>query len=96
MKLYLINQYKAYMAQEEGITAVRNLPNETPYYKHEVLGEADIELPEGFTLEGTQCGGEEIFHGTESAVMVTEMKGGKYITNLVTSSGIVELYTWEL
>ena len=95
MKLYLINQYEAYMAAEQGIHAVRNLSNESAYYKHEVLEEADVELPKGFTLEATQGNGEEIFNGSEAADMITEFEDGQYVTSLVTSNGIVTLHTWN-
>lgn len=95
MKLYLINQYDAYTASEHGIRAVRNLPVETAYYKHEVLEEADINLPDGFTLESTQGQGSEIFKGNEAADMITEFVAGIYVTELVTSDGIVPLKIWE-
>lgn len=95
MKLYLINIYEAYIAQEQGITAVRNLPTDTIDYKHELLEEADVELPTGYTLEQTQGDGEEIFFGNEGAEMVTEQQDGKYITSLVTSEGITTLHTWN-
>ena len=95
MKLYLINIYEAYIAQEQGITAMRNLPTDTIDYKHELLEEADVELPTGYTLEQTQGDGEEIFFGNEGAEMVTEQQDGKYITSLVTSEGITTLHTWN-
>jgi len=95
MKLYLINLHEAYMAAEQGINAVRNLPDDSAYYRHEVLEETDIELPIGFTLEKTQGGGEEIFHGSEAADMVTEYKFGRYITSLITSDGLYVIHTWD-
>ena len=96
MKLYLINQYKAYQAAEQGVKAVRELPNETVYYKHEVLKEADVELPEGFEVAKTNGYGTEIFFGNECASLVTDRKGGHYVTSLVTSQGITPIKTWEL
>ena len=95
VKLYLINIYEAYMASEQGMTAVRELPNETPYYKYELIEEADVELPRGFTLETTQDSHKEIFRGNEAADMITEYIDGKHVTRLVTSDGIVRLYTWN-
>jgi len=96
MKLYLINQYEAYQAEEQGVTAVRELPNETAYHKHEVLAEADVELPEGFEVAKTNGGGTEIFFGGEGASMVTESDGDHYVTSLVTSHGITHIKTWDL
>ncbi len=95
MKLYLINQYEAYQAAEQGVTAVRELPNETVYYKHEVLAESDVDLPEGFEVTKTVGGGTEIFFGNEGADMITERKGDHYVTSLVTSQGITVIKKWD-
>lgn len=95
MKLYLINIYEAQMAAEEGITAVMNPTDDTQYYKSEVLEEAEVELPEGFSVKNTVGGGEWIFKGIEDASMVTDMQDDKYVTSLVTSEGIVTLHTWN-
>lgn len=95
MKLYLINQYEAYQAAEQGVTAVRELPNETAYYKHEVLAESDVDLPEGFEVAKTNGGGTEIFFGNEGADMITERKGDHYVTSLVTSQGITPIKKWD-
>ena len=95
MKLYLINQYEAYQAAEQGVTAVRELPNETAYYKHEVLAESDVDLPEGFEVAKTNGGGTEIFFGNEGADMITERKGEHYVTSLVTSQGITAIKKWD-
>lgn len=97
IKLYLINQYKAYQAAEQGVFAVRDtLPKEGVYYKHEVLAEADVELPEGFEVAKTNGGGTEIFFGNEGADMITERKSDHYVTSLVTSQGITPIKTWKL
>lgn len=95
MKLYLINTYEAYIAKEQGIRAFREIPNDTLYYKHELLEQAEVELPDGFTLEKTQGEGEEIFGGNEAAEMITEYTNGKYVTSLVTSDGVVRLHIWS-
>ena len=94
MKLYLINNYETQMASEQGIVAVRHKPTDTMYYKSEILEEAEVELPNGFTIKETQCG-EEIFKGNEGADMVTEWINGCYVTSLVTSDGIVTLHKWK-
>ena len=93
--LYLINQYEAYIAAEQGIIAVRNMPIDTIDYKHELLEQAEVELPNGFSIEKTQGEGEEIFKGNEGAELVTEFTGGKYVTSLVTSDGIQTLKVWN-
>ena len=95
MKLYLINIYEAQMASEQGITAVCHEPTDDMYYESEVLEEADVDLPEGFTIEKTFGSGEEIFKGNEGADMVTEWRNGHYVTSLVTSDGIVTLHKWK-
>ena len=61
----------------------------------EVLEEAEVELPAGFTIEKTHGEGEEIFKGNEAADMITEYTDGKYVTSLVTSDGIVNLKVWN-
>lgn len=95
MKLYLINQYEAYQAAEKGVTAVRELPNETAYYKHEVLAESDVDLPEGFEVAKTNVGGTEIFFGNEGADMITEWQDGHYVTSLITSRGATVIKVWN-
>lgn len=95
MKLYLINIYEAYMADEQGVTAMREIPNDTDCYKHEVLEESDVELPAGFELAKTQGGGEEIFCGNEAAEMVTEWQDGHYVTSLITSRGSTVIKVWN-
>ena len=95
MKLYLFTQYEAYQAAEQGVTAMRELPNETVYYKHEVLAESDVDLPEGFEVAKTNGGGTEIFFGNEVADMITERKGEHYVTSLVTSQGITVIKKWD-
>ena len=95
IRLYLIDLYETYSAYEKGVTALRNLPKETPYLKYELLEEADVELPEGFTFEETHGGGEEIFFGDKAAEMVTDYDGENFVTELVTSEGTVKLHVWE-
>lgn len=95
IKLYLINQYEAYQATELGVIAVRELPNETAYYKHEVLAESDVELPNGFEVAKTNGASTEIFFGNEGADMITERKDDHYVTSLVTSQGITDIKEWD-
>ena len=95
MKLYLINIYEAYRADEQGVTAMREVPNNSDYYKYEVLEEADVELPAGFELEKTQGDGTEIFCGNEAAEMVTEWQDDHYVTSLITSKGATVIKVWN-
>lgn len=95
LKFYLINQYEAYQASEQGVTAVRELPNETAYYKYEVLAESDVELPDGFAAAKTNGCGTEIFCGLEASGVITERKGNHYVTSLVTSQGITDIKEWD-
>lgn len=97
MKLYLINQYEAQMASECGINVVRNEPKDTRYYKAEILQEADVELPEGYTIKDMGDGRTEIFFGSEGVDMVTEQsEAGVYVTSLISSDGIVDIKTWNI
>lgn len=91
MKLYLINLYGAFMASELGVFATRNKPVNTMYYKHEILAECDVELPDGF--EELSAG---IYFGNEDAEIVTEKIGGKYVTSLVTARGVKRIKTWDI
>lgn len=101
VKLYLINIYEAISAHEKGVTAMRHLPVENAYFKYELLEEAEVELPVGFTLRKTRdFQDEEIFYESECfeseySEMVTDYNGEKFVTELVTSDGVVELHTWE-
>lgn len=95
MTIYLINFFEAYRADENTITADYQLPNETSYYKYEILDIADVALPQGYVLCDTAGNGKEIYKGNKAAEMVTEHDGTGYITTLVTSDGIVELHKWN-
>ena len=95
MKLYLINNYEAYRADEKGVYAGRKVPEDTIYYKHEILEEANVQLPDGYEIGVTRHGEEAIFKGSEYAFMITERKGNTHVTSLVTSDGIVRLHTWK-
>lgn len=97
LKLYLIIQYEAQMACECGINVVKNMPKDTRYYKAEILQEADVQLPVGYTIVDLGDNRSEIFCGKESAEIVTEQReAGVYVTSLVSSEGIVDIKTWNL
>lgn len=94
MKLYLINVYEAYRADEQGVRAFVEIPKDTIHYKHEVINEADVELPEGYEICATEGNGSEIFNGDEAVELITKRRGDCFITSLVSSDGIVELHRW--
>jgi len=94
MKLYLINTYEVQMASEQGITASTHEPKNTMYYMSEILEEAEVELPDGFTYEQSKCGSYEIYRGNEAADILTVLRYGRYITYLVTSDGRTKLHEW--
>lgn len=88
--LYLIDTYEAYMASEQGITASVKEPKDTIDYKHEVLDEQEVELPDGYTFDG-----EDFVIGNEIAELSTYRKDdGNYVTCLISSQGMVTLHYW--
>lgn len=44
-KVYRINMYEAYVASEKGIYFSFDIPKDTIYYKHEILGEESFNFP---------------------------------------------------
>lgn len=51
IKLYKVNVYQAYRADEEGIRWFTYKPSDTEHYKHEILDEVEKELPKGITYD---------------------------------------------
>ena len=51
IKLYKVNVYQAYRADEEGVRWFTYKPSDTEYYKHEILDEVEKELPKGITYD---------------------------------------------
>ncbi len=89
--LYLINTYEAYMASEQGITASVKKPKDTLYYKHEILDEQEVELPDGYTFDGKDfCIGNRIVELT-----TYKQDNGGYVTCLISSQGIKVLHNWD-
>jgi hypothetical protein len=77
------------MASEQGITASVKEPKDTLYYKHEILDEQDVELPDGYTFDG------EFWLGGEVAELSTDRQdNGDYVTCLISSQGIKVLHYW--
>lgn len=78
MKVYKINQYAAYRADEKGIIYSINEPsNDTIYYKSEVES-FDINLPEGFSVVKNFWGDKFLKYG-ESDVLIGEDDKGLYL-----------------
>lgn len=78
MKVYKINQYEAYRADEQGVRYSINAPgNDTEYYKSEVET-FDIELPDGFTVFKNILGDKILRYG-ENEVLIGEDEKGVYL-----------------
>ena len=87
--LYLINTYESYMASDQGIRALTREPMNDIYDKEELLDEAEVELPTGYTFN------REFWAGNHHAELVTERDDkGNYVTYLVSCQGMVELHNW--
>ena len=95
-KLYLVNTYEAYRADEIGVKASIHEPIDTIDYKHEVIAEDEIILPIGFELCETSGHGQEFFHGDNPCEMVTEQTSYGYVTSLVSSEGITPIKKWNI
>ena len=88
--LYLIDTYEAYMASEKGITASVKKPKDTLYYKHEILDDQEVELPDGYTFDGKNfCIGNEI-----AELSTYQQNNGDYVTCLISSQCIKVLHNW--
>ena len=48
MKIYKVNKYDKYIADEVSIEWHEEKPVDSVFYKYEILEEFEIELPEGF------------------------------------------------
>lgn len=83
------------MTSEKGIYASTRKPKNTIYYKSEILADADIELPDGFTYEKTKDGSYEIFKGHERAEMITASYHCRYATYLITTDGVIKWHEWD-
>ena len=49
MKLYKVNKYDKYIAEEIRVEWHEKKPVDSVFYKYEILEEVEIELPEGVT-----------------------------------------------
>ena len=51
IKLYKVDVYQAYRADECGVRFFTYLPSDTEYYKHALLEVVEKELPKGITFD---------------------------------------------
>ena len=86
IKLYKVNVYQAYRADEEGIRWFTYKPSDTEYYKHEILEEVEKELPEGITYDKEFMTFRDRGHGGQ---LVNENNGS---VSLVSSERIIEWF----
>lgn len=84
IKLYKVNVYQAYRADEQGIRWFTSRPIDTEYYKHEILEEIESELPEGITYDNNSMTFSDQGHDCQ---MVNERDGS---VSLVSSQRIIE------
>ena len=93
VKLYLVNTYEAYMASEQGVNVTTEEPNDTIDYKHEVLAEEEISLPEGVEYRDIA---RVWLVNDEPADLLCERVGEAYEISLISASGQFNLYTFKL
>lgn len=75
MKVYKINQYEAYRADEKGVRYSINEPgNDTVYYKSEVVS-FDVNLPEGFSVKTNFLGDKFLKYGEYDVLIGEDNKG---------------------
>lgn len=86
IKLYKVNVYQAYRADEEGIRWFTYKPSDTEYYKHEILEEVEKELPEGITYDKEFMTFSDRGHDYQ---LVNENNGS---VSLVSSERIIEWF----
>jgi hypothetical protein len=80
MKVYRVNQYEAYRADEIGVRYSINEPtNDTVYYKSETQC-FEIELPKGFYVVTYSFDGlKALKYGDDEEVLICEDEKGVYL-----------------
>lgn len=86
MKLYKVNVYSAYRADETGIRWFTFKPTDTEFYKHEILEEIEKELPLGITYNSTFMSFDDNGHDCQ---MITENDGS---VCLISSQRIIKWF----
>lgn len=85
IKLYKVNTYQAYRADEEGIRWFTYKPSDTIDYKCEIVEEVEVELPKGVTYDENFMRFDD--RGNDCQ-LITENDGSAL---LVSSERIIEL-----
>ena len=86
IKLYKVNVYQAYRADEEGTRWFTHKPTDTDSYKHEILEEVEKELPTGIFYDDESMTFSDNGHDCQ---MVSEKDGS---VSLVSSERIVNWF----
>ena len=86
IKLYKVNVYQAYRADEEGTRWFTYKPTDTDSYKHEILEEVEKELPTGIFYDDESMTFSDNGHDCQ---MVSEKDGS---VSLVSSERIVNWF----
>ena len=86
IKLYKVNVYQAYRADEEGVRWFTYKPSDTEHYKHEILDEVEKALPKGITYDEEFMPFDDNGHDCQ---MVDEHDGS---VSLVSSERIIEWF----
>lgn len=86
IKLYKVNVYQAYRADEEGIRWFTYEPNDTEYYKYEIVEVVEKDLPEGITYDEDS---REFCDNGHDCQMVNERNGSLV---LVSSERIIDWF----
>lgn len=85
IKLYKVNVYQAYRADEQGVRWFTYKPSDTTDYKSEIVDEIEVELPKGITYDETFMSFDDRGHDCQ---LITENDGSAL---LVSSERIIEL-----
>ena len=84
IKLYKVRIYQAYRADEEGVRWFTYKPNDTSDYKHEIVDEVEVELPDGISYNEALMSFDDKGHDCQ---LVTEKDGS---ASLVSSERIIK------
>ena len=86
MRLYKVNIYQAYRADETGTRWFTYKPVDNEFYKHDILEEIEKELPSGITYDRTFMSFNDNGHDCQ---MITENDGS---VCLVSSERIISWF----
>ena len=78
IKLFKVNVYEAYRADEIGIRWFLYEPSDNIYHKYEILGDVEKELPKGITYDDFTMTFDDNGHDCQ---MVTDHAGYVYLVS---------------